>query len=339
MKVSFSIVRDILYSAVANGANLNNLCQAIAIRPEELHVQKEYNAETVQKLWQAAIEETKNPLIGLQIGERANFESIGIVGFTLQNSPNLYTALERGVYYNNLYSSMVEIRLQNEAGLISVIFVPSPLFLTGFPLAARQSVESSMSFVVSALRKLSGKNITPLLISFVFSTPLTLHLKEYEKYFTGKIVFRENQNSLLFLAKDLQTAVLSYNKELFMVLDEQAERMLKVYENKLTYREKVKHSTLRLLESNYVSIEQVANELHLSVRTLQRKLKEEGSSFLEIIDELHKETSISYLKENRLSVSEIAYLLGYAEVGVFTRAFKRWTGSTPTEFKNSYLSD
>jgi AraC-like DNA-binding protein len=339
MKVSVSIIRDILYSAVANGANLNNLCQAIAIRPEELQEQKEYDAETVQKLWQAVIEETKDPLIGLHIGERANFESIGIVGFTLQNSLNLYTALERGVYYNNLYSSMVEIRLQKEEGLVRVIFVPSPLFLTGFLLAARQSVESSMSFVVSALRKLSGKNITPLLVSFVFSTPLALHLKEYETYFTSKIVFGEDQNSLLFLAKDLQTAVLSYNKELFMVLDEQAEKMLKVYENKLTYREKVKHSAVRLLESKYVSIEQVANELLLSVRTLQRKLKEEGSSFLEIIDELHKETAIDYLKENRLSVSEIAYLLGYAEVGVFTRAFKRWTGSTPTEFKNSYLSD
>jgi AraC-like DNA-binding protein len=194
-----------------------------------------------------------------------------------------------------------------------------------------------MSFVVTALRKLSGKNITPLLVSFEFSTPLPLYVKEYEKLFGSKIVFKEDQSSLLYLATDLQRVVLSYDKELFRILDEQAEKLLKVYENKLTYSEQVKHSAARLLEGKYLSIEQVAEALQLSVRTLQRKLKEEDSSYLQIIDELHKELAIGYLRETYLSVSEIAYLLGYAEAGVFTRAFKRWTGNSPTEFKNKAL--
>jgi AraC-like DNA-binding protein len=339
MKVSVSIIRDIIYSAVANGANMHTICQAIAIRPEWLQEQKAYEVETVQKLWQAAIEETHDPLLGLHIGEKANFESIGIVGFTLQNSLNLSVALERGVYYNNLYSSMVEISLHKEPLLTKVVFEPAWFFLTAYPHAARQSVESSMSFLVTALRKLSGKNIAPLLASFGFATPDASYLPEYEKLFRSKMVFNEEQSSLLFTGKDLQAGVLSYNKELFTVLDEQADRLLKAYGNKLTYTEKVKHSAIKLLQSNFLTIEQVAGELHLSVRTLQRKLKKEGSSFLGIIDEIHKEVALGYLKENHLSISQIAYLLGYAEASVFSRAFKRWTGSYPTEYKNKALVD
>lgn len=336
MKVSVSIIRDIIYGAVANGADLNSICQAIAIEPESLQEQKMYEVEAVHLLWQAAVEQTKDPFIGLHIGEKAHFESIGIVGFTLQNSANLHTALERGVYYNNLYSSMVSIRLEQEGHLMKVIFTPAAHFIRGFPLAARQSVEASMAFVVMALRKLSGKDIHPQLASFEFASARALPVKEYEKLFSSKLVFNEQQSSLLFRIQDLQTSVLSYNKEVFKVLDQQAEVMLKAYENKLTYTEKVKQCVVRLLESNYVTIEQVADELRLSVRTLQRKLKEEGSSFLEIIDSLHTELAIRYLKESHLSISQIAYLLGYAEAGVFTRAFKRWTGYNPTEYRSKY---
>ena len=87
-------------------------------------------------------------------------------------------------------------------------------------------------------------------------------------------------------------------------------------------------------------MEELARELAMSTRTLQRKLREEQTTYQELLETLQQEVAVNYLQESNLTISEIAYLLGYSEPGVFTRAFKRWTGHSPTAYRQqqAYLA-
>jgi AraC-like DNA-binding protein len=112
-----------------------------------------------------------------------------------------------------------------------------------------------------------------------------------------------------------------------------------------SYLEQIEHGTVskrvrtRLIEqlpSGHVSQESIASSLFMSTRTLQRKLQEENTSYKELLTETRHELAMRYMASSSSPVSEVAYLLGFSEVGNFTRAFKRWTGMAPTEFRSRH---
>jgi AraC-like DNA-binding protein len=126
--------------------------------------------------------------------------------------------------------------------------------------------------------------------------------------------------------------VLSYNRELYQLLDQEAAR-LHADGQAQSFTEQVRRAMTGLLQRGYVGIEQVAAQLNTSTRTLQRKLREEGHTFGQVLEALQQAYAVRYLRESSLTIAEIGYLLGYAEPGVFTKAFKRWTGLNPSEFR------
>lgn len=333
MQVAVSIIRDIIYSAVAAGASLQAICQAASLSPEALQEERSYDLSQVNAVWQAAVTQTGNPLIGLHAGEQVHFESIGIVGFTMQNSPDLYTAFERATYYNNIYSSLLAISLQSKKETVRVQFTPLPVFVHTFPEAARQSVESSMAFAAKAAEKLSGKRITPQLVRFGFPAPVRRLLPAYEQVFGSILVFGEPESELLFATRDLQSPVVTYNQRLYQLLDVEAEKRLQARKDGQNFTGQVRQVIAGLLKGRYVGVEGVASALGTSVRTLQRKLQEEGQTFGQVLEAQQHAYAVAYLKESSLTIAEIGYLLGYAEPGVFTKAFKRWTGRSPSEFR------
>ena len=104
---------------------------------------------------------------------------MGIVGFVLQSSPDVGAALKRGVHYANIYSNLLEMRLEMAADAGQIFFVPIGLFVQRYPAAARQAVESSMAFVVQALQKLSGLRIVPTTVQLQFPAPAAGARAEY----------------------------------------------------------------------------------------------------------------------------------------------------------------
>ncbi|MBC7923721.1 MAG: AraC family transcriptional regulator [Ferruginibacter sp.] len=336
MQVSVSIIRDIIYRAVHRGAALTEVCQAVSIRPEELRDgEKVYDLEKVSAVWKAAVHHSGDPLLGLHTGAEVNFEAIGVVGFVMQNSPDVRTALDRGAHYANVYSNLLEITFERKESDAVALFVPVSPFVQGHPGAARQAVESSMAFVVRVVRKLSGQRIVPKAVLFAFPPPPGGALPEYQAIFDSRLAFRESHNALVFSARDLEAPVVSYNAALFGLLDAEASRLLQAYHHGASFQERVKRALVALLKRKYPSLEEVGAELKVSTRTLQRKLKEEGTTYQETVEAVQKELALAYLRDDHLTFSEIAYLLGYSELSVFTRAFKRWTGSNPSEYRNT----
>ncbi|MEM6344991.1 MAG: helix-turn-helix transcriptional regulator [Bacteroidota bacterium] len=117
------------------------------------------------------------------------------------------------------------------------------------------------------------------------------------------------------------------------LLDRQAKRLLSSEPQPDSYTEKVIGLVIAQLRKRKLGIEVVADDLSMSVRSLQMKLKEEGTSYQKLLNRIREQLAIAFLQEKKYSKSEIADLLGFSEISVFSRTFKKWTGQSPSEFQ------
>ena len=117
------------------------------------------------------------------------------------------------------------------------------------------------------------------------------------------------------------------------LLDRQAKRLLSSDPQPDSYTEKVMGLVIAQLRKRKLGIEVVADDLSMSVRSLQMKLKEEGTSYQKLLNRIREQLAIAFLQEKKYSKSEIADLLGLSEISVFSRTFKKWTGQSPSEFQ------
>jgi AraC-like DNA-binding protein len=118
---------------------------------------------------------------------------------------------------------------------------------------------------------------------------------------------------------------------------QQAETLLKDLDNTSSTRAQVEKLLLPVLRTGEASVEVVARKLGVSRQTLFRKLREEGVTFERVLDELRQKLAVTYLRTEKMSVNETAYLLGFSDPAAFSRAFKRWTGSSPRTLRNASL--
>lgn len=336
MEVSASVFRNILYAAASRDADLGVLCDKIGIHPSDLDKsQKRFGIDLVEMAFQHSIELTDDPLFGLHIGEKVDFSAFGIVGFVMKSSPDVVTALKRGCYYNNLASGIIKVGFETDEEVGIFRTAALPLIRENYRLTTRNGVEETMSFIVKAVQKLSGKNILPRAVHFAFPFPKE-HIKEYERIFPCALFFGKSKNVLEYGIQDLKTPVVGYNQGLFELLNIQAQQILDSLSHGESFTKKVRRTIVQGFNHQFPSIESVAAEMNMSVRSLQRKLSAEEGTFKDILDDIRKEFALRYLKNKALSISEVGYLLGFSEPSVFSRTFKRWMGHSPKEYILSY---
>jgi hypothetical protein len=271
MRIAGTLLRDIIYGAVQAGAALPELLAAAGLPPDDLQASasRRYDLHTVDAVWRAALQHSQDPLLGLHTGAQVHFEAIGVVGFTMQNSPDLGTALARGAHYASLYSQLLPIRLAAApAGGAVVCFEPLPVFADACPVAARQGVESSMAFVAQAARKLTGYNVWPSAVGLAFAAPPPGQRRDYEAVFGQLPVFEAPGNTLAFAAADLGRPVVSYNAALFELLNQEASRALLAQQQATSFREQLRGVLAELLRTRFPSVSDAARALGVSTRTL-----------------------------------------------------------------------
>ena len=136
---------------------------------------------------------------------------------------------------------------------------------------------------------------------------------------------------IVFSRKDAQLPFVSANAELWAGFQETLTARLLARDRDALMSTRVKKALLEVLPSGRSSVEDVCNSLHVSKRSLQRRLKAEGQTFQSILDETRSELSLQYLAKEDISVEEISYLLAFRDPNSFYRAFRNWTGMTPME--------
>jgi AraC-like DNA-binding protein len=152
---------------------------------------------------------------------------------------------------------------------------------------------------------------------------------EYDRIFGSPLVFCSNRNAMLIEEEFLLVRLPASNPYLAQVLSKHAEALLKRLENSKTIRGRVESLLIPSLHTEPAGMQTIAGKMGLSRQTLSRRLKAEGVTFEKVLDELRRGMALHYLREEKVSVNEAAYLLGFSEPAAFSRAFKRWTGASP----------
>ncbi len=159
------------------------------------------------------------------------------------------------------------------------------------------------------------------------------HRALYEAHFHCPVKFNADQNALVFNKADLDLPFVTYNGDLFGIVAPQLEAELTEQLANKTFTEQAKAILKHLLAGQRPAIEDLARELHLSTRTLQRRLTENGISFQRLLDEARHELARHYLLHSSRELNETAYLLGYKVANSFFRAFHHWEGTTPAQWR------
>lgn len=297
----------------------------------ELNTQTNFNLtnQQLENLWKNIVGLSGNELIGLHFGATMQIAALNTIGQIILTSNTVKEALQQASSLIHLITDFYTMQIQEKAKTFVITFQQNDGF-DNFPNARNQMGDFLIAFTLYELKGLLLEDPKPIKASLI--TYKKNYDREYENIL--KCTTTKNSNYSLEFKKDyLKTKIITANYEIQNLLIEQINKL----QNAASLSGLSKKIFNFLIANSYLyslSIESVAGNFNLSVRTLQRKLKEEGVSYLQVVEEVRKSLAIYYIQNSTSSIKEISSILGYAEPSGFVRAFKKWTGETPSEFRD-----
>ena len=290
------------------------------------------NTEELFALWRAIGQVSPDPAIGLKIGTESRIERFAPVSLAALSSPTLRSAIEHMARFKRL-SAPEEIRNTTSHGEWSIEFC--------FTLADESDppalIENCFAWVMTIARRGAGTRIAPVRVELVGPRS---YLKTLERYFKCPVVLGAARNAVVFRASDADVPFVTGNAEMLEALSAQLEQEMKDrYPNQETsFLALVRGAIQQRLAGRRPAIEEVARQLHMSSRTLQRRLQESGVSFQRVLDDARRQMARYYLSNSGLELNEAAYLLGYEDANSFARAFRGWEGMPPGHWRETRAS-
>ena len=196
--------------------------------------------------------------------------------------------------------------------------------------------DSFFSYTTEMCRANRGKAFNPVSVSLMHSAPDCA--SEFYAYFRCPVEFDASENSLIISTEDADKQLAGSNPHLAQLNDQVMIRYLANLD-KADIVSRVKATILDQLPSGNITESSVADTLHTSSRTMQRQLQTENSNFKSLLNEVRSELADKYIRDSQLSLTEISFLLGFAEMSSFSRAFKRWKGESPSAFRTISQTD
>jgi AraC-like DNA-binding protein len=324
MHAQMHILRDIIYGIAAKGADFKKVCEEVGIDPAQLKEAEQYAPyKPAAEIWNVAIKHTGDELIGLHLGEALSPTILGMVGYLMQNSKTLLEAFSMLSKYNDLYSTMMKFYFREQKDEVSIHYEPALLWQKEYYESARQSVEIGMSGLLVLFRKLSGKNVYPVRVDLAYPPRKK---SEYDRVFNSVINFKTKQNLLVFRKSDLLQEIVSHDNSLFVFFNDTLEQKLKSLRESHKTSELLMGVIMKDFKGKVPPVEIAASELNLTVRSLQRKLKDENTTYRGITQKIKSDLALSLMAKSKFRVGEIAEIMGYADSSSFNKAVKKWAG-------------
>ena len=281
----------------------------------------------MQTLWRLAVEATGDPCLGLVAVRHFQPAALRGLGFAWLASDTLYAALERLVRYSRFINTATDFRLEKHKDSVDLVIRISRVEWPDFVFA---SADLGMAAFLRMCQITAGHAIMPLRVSLQRPEPPCAG--EFTEIFGPDIRYGAPDNRLGFDRALVEAPLSMANPELARLNDQTVIDYLARCDGE-TISMQVRSKIIELLPDGRPGQEAIADSLHLSLRSLQRKLQNEGTSFTALLNETQQQLAIQYIRESQRSIGEITYLLGYSEPGSFTRAFRRWTGKSPLQFR------
>ncbi|MFD1144730.1 AraC family transcriptional regulator ligand-binding domain-containing protein [Larkinella insperata] len=330
-----SLVLGLLAYAAHKDVDPERLCNLSSI---DLQVLKGKGKELItpkqlSDLWLNAVHLTNDPLLGLHFGESLQLAALGSVGQLVQSCATVGEALTHACGAIRLITDLFSMEVSHSDRSFTIHFVPDSDKERGFVL--RQMMELFMAFTLHEADGLILKKIRPqaVCIPYNLSKP-----EEYERVLRVKAIRKSGDYSLEFESRYWNEPILTANYELQNLLLKKVSEQNRDFENAKALKERISSYLLTNAYLGIPTLEQMAANFNTSPRSLQRKLQEEGVTYQQVADAIRKSLAINYLSSGSYPVKEISYILGYNELSAFSRAFKRWTGTTPGHFQRQQLA-
>jgi len=284
------------------------------------------STEELFALWRAVGEVSANPAIGLLLGTETKTERFQPSGLAALSTENFGAAVDQIARYKQLTCPEEILQEKNDEEW-SIQF----RWLLADDGEPHVLVECCFAWVLSIGRHGTGTRLSPLRVEFVEPRP---HLKVMERHFGCPVACGAVRNAIVFRAADAERPFVTRNAELLAMLAPQFEEELKQQQDgDENFAERVRGAIQRKLTGRRPTIEDVADALHVSSRTLQRRLQDEGLSFQRVLEEARHHLARHYLNNSALELNEAAYLLGYEDGNSFVRAFRTWEGVPPARWR------
>jgi AraC-like DNA-binding protein len=306
-------------AAVLRKAGLN---QTLANQPRVL-----LSTDELFALWQAIGEVSSSPTIGLRLGSETRIERFHPVGLAALSSENFGAAIDHMARYKQV-TCPEKIVQEKSSAEWSIEFK----WLLAAAIEPTVLIESAFSWVLSIGRVGTGVHLSPVRIEFIQPRA---HVDAIERHFGCPVHCGAERNALVFRASDAERPFVTRNAELLTVLAPQFEAELRQETVDEAFVEQVRVAIQQKLTGRRPSIEDIAAALHVSSRTLQRRLQDAGSSFQRVLEEARHQLARHYLNNPVLELNEAAYLLGYEDGNSFVRAFRIWEGVPPARWREN----
>lgn len=277
--------------------------------------------------WRAIGEASTNPAMGLLLGTETRTERFSANGLAALASENFGAAVNQMARYKQLTCPEAVVQEKDEEEW-SIQF----RWLLAEEAEPPLLIDCCFAWLLSTARHGTGTRLVPLRVELVQARP---HVKAMERHFGCPVVCGGPRNALVFRAADAERRFVTRNAELLALLAPQFEAELKQENTDESFAERVRLAIQQKLTGRRPTIDDIAEALHVSSRTLQRRLQDAGSSFQRALEESRRQLARHYLNNSTLELNEAAYLLGYEDGNSFVRAFRGWEGVPPARWREN----
>ena len=330
-QVSVSVTQTLLQAAASVGIeNTEALLQQAGIE-SSLLLQPENRIpfEQQAQLWHLVIEAVNDETFPLTFGRHSQPASFSMAGYIAINSQTIGEAMDAFQTYQIAAGQGGELSIERNGENIDACYHPVD---PGYTSTAMRSC-AMLAANLTLGRWLVGETYTPSYVGLTMSEPA--NIEAFNEFFQCPVNFAQPRDLLRFPVAIADTPIPHASLELLNLMIERAEKVIADSAGKETLAAQVARLLINSLMGQEPDKSFIAEQLGISQRTLQRRLAKENSSYQEVLDRTRHQLALDYLQQMQLTISDIAYLLGFTEPSAFYRAFKKWHGMTPGQYREN----
>tara|TARA_R110002111_G_scaffold21594_3_gene50122 strand:+ start:1685 stop:2737 length:1053 start_codon:yes stop_codon:yes gene_type:complete len=287
-------------------------------------------AQAHYKLWEHAEKVTGDPAIGLNAGQIIDPERMGLVGHVFFNCDTLGEAVTQYVRLHRLINESVTLSFEQTGNLAILTWqADSPEHY------CRQDMDRTLAAALCRTRHFICPGIQAEWAEIAHPRPD--YADKYEKLLKGPVTFGASATRLAFSSRHLSHPIPHRNPYVYSAVLRQVNGLLARLQTRRSFGRKIRKLISRQMSTDKIDADTLARQCHMSRQTLYRRLKKEGLGFHELVEQVRKDKALRYVASDHYALGEIAFLLGFSELSAFSRAFKRWTGIAPAQYRAQHL--
>ena len=310
------------------GARADELLKEVGLRRVDIaDPEARISYAAVLRLIERAATLLDDPSLGLRLGAAYGARDSGLLGFVVLNSPTLIEALGNLQRYFHVIGDGEDIEIERTGPHLVLRFRESDPALRGL----RHNSEYMAAIIVRACRDMTRKRVAPVRAEFMHARPNAG--VAYDRHLGCPVKFQAEWDALVYDARIGELPVVGADHKLLKVLERACRQVLGPTPKKQDLVHDVREWAMDRLTRGPVHIDDVARALGMSAKTLERRLGKRGASFTALLDDIRRGLALRYLGETDFRLEQIAFLTGYSEPAALVRAFRRWTGTTPMQYR------